>query len=104
MQRIAFKMKLHQGQVDEYKKRHDDIWPELVVLLSSVGIRDYSIFLDEETHILFAVLKMEEPALLDTLPQHAVMQKWWSFMGDIMDTNPDNSPLSKPLKELFHLT
>ena len=104
MQRIAFKMKLHQGQVDEYKKRHDDIWAELVVLLSSVGIRDYSIFLDEETHILFAVLKMEDPALLDTLPQHAVMQKWWSFMGDIMDTNPDNSPLSKPLKELFHLT
>lgn len=103
MQRIAFKMKLHQGQVDEYQKRHDEIWADLVVLLKSVGIVDYSIFLDEETHILFAVLKIEEPALLDTLPQHAVMQKWWAFMGDIMDANSDNSPVSKPLKEVFYL-
>ncbi len=103
MQRIAFKMKLHQGQVDEYQKRHDEIWADLVNLLKSVGIKDYSIFLDEETYILFAVLKIEEPALLDTLPQHAVMQKWWAFMGDIMDANPDNSPVSKPLKQVFYL-
>ncbi len=103
MQRIAFKMKLHQGQVEEYQKRHDEIWADLVVLLKSVGIEDYSIFLDEETHILFAVLKIENPALLDTLPQHAVMQKWWAFMGDIMEANPDNSPVSKPLKQVFHL-
>jgi L-rhamnose mutarotase len=103
MQRIAFKMKLHQGQVDEYQKRHDEIWADLVVLLKSVGIEDYSIFLDDETHILFAVLKIDNPALLDTLPQHAVMQKWWAFMGDIMDANPDNSPVSKPLKQVFYL-
>ena len=103
MQRIAFKMKLHQGQVEEYQKRHDEIWADLVVLLKSVGIEDYSIFLDEETHILFAVLKIENPALLDTLPQYAVMQKWWAFMGDIMEANPDNSPVSKPLKQVFHL-
>ncbi len=103
MQRIAFKMKLHQGQVDEYQKRHDEIWADLVVLLKNVGIEDYSIFLDEETHILFAVLKIDNPALLDTLPQHAIMQKWWAFMGDIMDANSDNSPVSKPLKEVFYL-
>ena len=103
MQRVAFKMQLHPGQVAEYKKRHDEIWVELVILLKSVGINDYSIFLDEETHSLFAILKIEDPELLDTLPVHAVMQRWWKYMGDIMDANPDNSPVVKPLKEVFHL-
>ena len=103
MKRVAFKMKLHEGKVAEYRLRHDEIWPDLVALLKSIGINDYSIFLDEETHILFAVLKIEDPALLDTLPQHAVMQRWWAFMGDIMDANPDNSPVVKPLNEVFHL-
>ena len=103
MQRIAFKMQLHRGQVAEYKKRHDEIWAELVELLKSIGINDYSIFLDEETYSLFAVLKIEKPELLDTLPAHEVMQRWWKFMGDIMDANPDNSPVVKPLTEVFYL-
>ena len=103
MQRIAFKMQLHRGQVAEYKKRHDEIWAELVALLKSIGINDYSIFLDEETYSLFAVLKIEKAELLDTLPAHAVMQRWWKFMGDIMDANPDNSPVVKPLTEVFYL-
>jgi L-rhamnose mutarotase len=103
MHRIAFKMQLHKGQAAEYKKRHDEIWAELVTLLQSIGIQDYSIFLDEETYILFAVLKMENPLLLDTLPAQAVMQRWWQYMGDIMDTNPDNSPVVKPLTPVFTL-
>jgi L-rhamnose mutarotase len=64
MKRVAFKMQLHQGHVAEYKKRHDEIWEDLILLLKSIGIEDYSIFLDEETHILFALLKIENPALL----------------------------------------
>jgi L-rhamnose mutarotase len=103
MKRVAFKMQLHQGQVAEYKKRHDEIWADLVLLLKSIGIEDYSIFLDEETHILFAILKIENPALLDTLPAHDVMQKWWQYMGDIMDSNADNSPVVKPLIDVFYL-
>jgi L-rhamnose mutarotase len=103
MKRVAFKMQLHQGQVAEYKKRHDEIWADLVTLLKSIGIEDYSIFLDEETHILFAILKIENPALLDTLPTHDVMQKWWQYMGDIMDANADNSPVVKPLIDVFYL-
>jgi L-rhamnose mutarotase len=103
MNRVAFKMQLHKGQVAEYKKRHDEIWADLVALLKSIGINDYSIFLDEETHILFAILKIEDPELLDTLPAHEVMQRWWKYMGDIMDANPDNSPVVKPLKEVFHM-
>lgn len=104
MQRVAFKMQLHRGQAVEYKKRHDEIWADLVALLKSIGINDYSIFLDEETYALFAILKIENPELLDTLPIHGVMQRWWAFMADIMDGNADNSPVVKPLVEVFHLS
>lgn len=103
MKRVAFKMQLHQGQAAEYKKRHDEIWADLVALLKSIGINDYSIFLDEETYSLFAILKIENPELTDTLPATEVMQRWWKYMGDIMDANADNSPVVKPLVEVFHL-
>lgn len=103
MKKIAFKMQLHQGKIEEYKRRHDEIWPELVDLLKSVGIEDYSIFLDEETLALIGVLKIEDSLKLEELPRHPVMQKWWAYMGDIMDANPDNSPVSISLKEIFYL-
>lgn len=103
MNRVAFKMKLFPGKTAEYKKRHDEIWPELVALLKQTGISDYSIFLDEETNSLFGVLKAEDPAKLDDLPSHAVMQKWWAYMDDIMESNPDNSPVSVPLLDVFYM-
>ena len=103
MQRVAFKMKLFAGQAEEYKKRHDGIWPELRILLKATGIEDYSIFLDEETNILFGVLKVVNEIKLDELPHHPVMKRWWSYMNDIMETNDDNSPISVRLKEVFYL-
>lgn len=103
MQRIAFTMKLFKGKEAEYKKRHDEIWPELKSLLKTTGINDYSIFLDEETNILFGVLSIEDPLKLDELPDHPVMKKWWSYMKDIMETNEDSSPISIRLNEVFYL-
>ena len=96
-------MKLLPGFREEYKKRHDAIWPELKELLSSVGIHDYSIFLDEETNSLFAYLTVSDKKNLDNLPEHPVLKKWWTFMKDIMETNPDHSPVSIPLKEMFFM-
>jgi len=101
--RNAFKMKLKKGFEAEYKKRHDEIWPELASLLTESGIQDYSIFLDEETLILFAVQKLSPDFDEAFLPNHPIVKKWWAYMGDIMETNPDNSPLSASLKEVFHL-
>jgi len=103
MNRVAFKMKLFKGNEEEYKKRHDTIWPELKTLLKDAGVADYSIFLDEDANILFGVLKIENPLKLDELPDHPVMKKWWNYMKDIMESNPDNSPVSVPLKEVFYL-
>jgi L-rhamnose mutarotase len=103
MVRRAFKMQLTQGFEEEYKKRHETLWPELQVLLKSSGIREYSIFLDKTTNSLFGVMHVEDPALLQSLPHHPVMKKWWAYMRDIMETNPDHSPVSIPLKEVFYL-
>ncbi len=103
MERVAFKMKLHAGCEAEYRKRHDAIWPELVALLKDTGIEEYSIFLDEETNILFGCLRIGDAARLDALPAQPVMQKWWDYMKDIMETNPDHSPVSIPLQEVFYL-
>lgn len=96
-------MQLHRGYEDEYKKRHSELWPELKALLKNSGVRDYAIYLDESTLTLFGVMEVEDPALLDKLPEHPVMKKWWAYMRDIMDTNPDNSPVSIPLQEVFYL-
>jgi L-rhamnose mutarotase len=103
MQRVAFKMKLFKGSEEEYKRRHDALWPELKTLLKEAGIKDYSIFLDEETNALFGYLTISDIAQLDELPKHPVMKKWWAYMKDIMETNEDNSPVNISLKEVFYL-
>lgn len=103
MKRRAFKMKLYEGQVDEYRRRHDEIWPELVTLLKETGIANYSIFLDEETLDLFGVMEISDEAKQLALPDHPVMQRWWHYMKDIMATNADASPVSIPLTEVFFL-
>jgi L-rhamnose mutarotase len=103
MRRNALKRKLKPGHKEEYKKRHDEIWPELEKVLSDAGIHDYSIFLDEETLTLFAVQKLEDDFDGSEVSSHPIVRKWWDFMADIMETNPDNSPVEKPLKEVFHM-
>ncbi len=103
METIAFKMQLLPGLEDEYKKRHDDIWPELKSLLKAAGIHDYFIFHDHSTNALFAVFKTDNLAAMDALPEQALMQKWWNYMADIMDTNPDASPVVTPLDKVFFM-
>lgn len=103
MQRVAFKIKLFKGCEAEYKKRHEVLWPDLKALLKQTGIKDYSIFLDEQTNDLFGYLIIDDATKLDELPKQPVMQKWWAYMKDIMETNDDNSPVNTPLKEVFYL-
>jgi len=103
MQRLAFKMKLKPGQKEAYMKRHNEIWPELKKLLKDSGISSYSIFLDEETDTLFAFQNVSGDGGSQDLANHPIVKRWWAFMGDIMETNPDNSPRSIPLLEVFYL-
>lgn len=101
--RVAFKMQLLPGFEEEYRERHDALWPELGKLLKENGISGYSIFLDSTTNALFGVLRVEDASALDRLPDNPVMKKWWAYMKDIMETNPDHSPVSIPLQEMFYL-
>lgn len=101
--RVAFKMNLNEGQKEEYKRRHDALWPELHQLLKEAGISEYSIFLDEETNILFAFQKVSGEGGSQDLGQTEIVQKWWKYMSDVMESNTDNSPVTKPLTELFYM-
>ena len=103
MKRLAFKMHLNEGQKTAYIKRHNEIWPELKLLLKESGVREYSIFLDEETNILFAFQKVTSEGSSQDLGQTEIVKKWWEFMADIMETNLDNSPVSTEMKEVFYL-
>lgn len=103
MEKIAFKMQLKPGHLDEYRRRHDDIWPDLVDALKAAGIRDYSIHHDPATNALFATLWREEGHRMDDLPSLPVMRRWWDAMAPLMETHPDGSPVSEPLETVFHL-
>lgn len=103
MKRVAFKMKLKEGFKEEYMKRHSEVWPEIVKLIKDSGISDYSIYLDEDTNILFGVQKVEGNTSSQDLGAIEIQQKWWDYMRDIMDTNPDNSPVTIYLDEVFHM-
>ena len=103
METIAFRMALNPGQKAEYERRHDEIWPELIVLLKDAGVSDYSIWLDEETSHLFGIMKRPENHRMESLPNEAVMRKWWDYMADIMAVEADNTPVQVPLTRVFHM-
>ena len=101
--RFGFKMKLYPGFKEEYRRRHREIWPELVELLKNEGISNYSIFLDEETNTLFAYQEQSGQSSSQDLGSTEIVKKWWKYMADIMETNPDNSPVTIPLEQVFYM-
>ena len=103
MERDAFKMKLKPGCVEEYKKRHDEIWPELAQAHTDAGISDYSIYFDEESLTLFAFRKLSADNAASEMKDLEIVRRWWDHMADLMEVHPDNMPVFKPLKEVFHM-
>lgn len=99
----GFNMKLYHGMEEEYRKRHNELWPEMIDMIHEYGGKNYSIFFDKETDILFGYIELEDEALWDKSAETAICRKWWDFMADIMDTNADNSPVSTDLDLVFHL-
>ena len=103
MIRKGFKMKLHPGMEQEYEHRHNLLWPEMKEMIHSYGGRNYSIFLDRETLVLYGYIELEDEAKWSESANTAICRKWWDFMADIMDVNPDNSPVAVDLHPVFHL-
>lgn len=104
MVRKGFKMHLYPGMEAEYEKRHNELWPEMKDMIREHGGRNYSIFLDKETDVLFGYLEVEDEERWSQSADTEINRKWWDYMADIMDTNPDNSPVSTDLVPVFHLS
>ena len=103
MEQIAFLMRLKAGHEQEYQKRHNEIWPELSTALTTVGIRDYSIFLNPANGDLFAVLRLLPDNRRETLPSLPIMRRWWDYMADLMEVDANNKPIERPLIRIFHM-
>ena len=103
MIRKAFRMAVNPGELAEYARRHAPIWQELQDVLREHGAHDYSIFLDETDGSLFGYVEVEDEARWNAIAETDVCRRWWKYMRDIMPTNPDNSPRSVELREVFHL-
>jgi len=103
MKRLGFVMQLLPGKVEEYKRRHDEIWHELVKELEAAGVRDYVIYLDPKNLTLYASQKMTKYHSADELPSKEIVKKWWVYMADLMETNNDNSPVIRELEEMFYM-
>ena len=99
----GFKMKLYDGMAKEYEKRHNELWDEMKEMIHRYGGKNYTIFLDEETNVLFGYIELEDEELWAKSAETEICKKWWAYMADIMETNPDNSPVSVDLKNVFHL-
>ncbi len=100
---LGFKMKLYEGMEEEYIKRHNELWPEMIDMLHEHGGKNYTIYLDRDTNILFASIEIEDEELWAKAADTAINRRWWDYMADIMETNPDNSPVSQPLVKVFHI-
>ena len=99
----GFKMKLYPGQEEEYERRHNLLWPEMKEMIHAYGGKNYTIFLDRETLTLFGYIELDDPELWAKSADTAINRKWWDYMADIMETNPDNSPVAIDLQNVFHL-
>lgn len=100
---LGFKMKLYPGYEEEYERRHTALWPEMKEMIREYGGSDYTIFLDEETGVLYAVITVKDEERWNESANTAICRKWWAYMADLMETNDDQSPVSIPLKKVFHL-
>ncbi len=103
METIAFRMKLKPGAEEAYKQRHDEIWPELIDVLHRAGVSDYTIFLDPDTSVLFAVLTRTDEHGMKDLPFDPVVQRWWAYIAPLMETNVDKSPATCDLRPVFYM-
>ena len=103
MIRKAFRMGLHPGMEQEYQRRHEELWPEMRDMIHEHGGHNYSIFLDQETNVLYGYIEIEDEAKWAASADTAICRKWWDYMAPLMDVTPDNSPVSRDLKPVFHL-
>ena len=96
-------MSVHPDRHEEYARRHNPIWQELQDTLVAHGVCHYSIYLDPETSELFAYAEIESEERWQAIARTEVCRRWWRHMREVMPSNPDDSPVARELREVFHL-
>lgn len=103
MQRIAFLMKIKPGTEAEYRRRHQQVWRELLADLKRAGCRNYSIYLHGTE--LFAYMEVDDfQRYLEIMAASQVSERWESQMSDILVRETESATGFPPvLEEVFHL-
>lgn len=103
MQRIAFVMRVRPGQEQEYRRRHREVWPDMLQALRDAGCANYSIFMRGRE--LFAYLEVDDfAAMRRSLAASEASQRWEEHMAGIMERGilPETG-FHEVLEEVFHL-
>ncbi|MCC7435176.1 MAG: L-rhamnose mutarotase [Methanoregulaceae archaeon] len=105
MRRVAFTLKVKPDLIDEYRRRHADVWPEMLDALRETGWKNYSIFLQPDGTLLFYVETPDFKAALAGMAEKDVNRRWQEemapFFENLCGEQADQSFL--PLEEVFHL-
>jgi L-rhamnose mutarotase len=96
-------MSVNPDQQEEYRRRHQPVWRELEETLLAHGVQTYSIYLDPATNDLFAYMELEDEDRWAAVAATDVCRRWWRHMRELMPSNPDDSPVSRELDEVFHI-
>ncbi len=100
MQRVGFLIRVKPEKMDEYKRHHQNVWPELLAELKAAGIRNYSLWL-HPSGLEFGYLECDDwQEVCQRLAQSEVHTRWQEFMADYLDTPTDTEKGGQPIETL----
>jgi L-rhamnose mutarotase len=106
MKRVGFLLKVKPDMIEEYRKHHEAVWPEMLDALRRTGWHNYSLFMREDG-LLFGYFEAEEnfQAALDGMAKEEINSKWQTFMQPYFEAMGGARPdeMMKELVEVFHL-
>jgi L-rhamnose mutarotase len=105
MERVCFLLKVKADRLEEYKRRHQAVWPEMLQALRETGWRNYSLFLREDGLLVGYFETPDLAAALDGMERREVNARWQAEMAPFFEglegSRPDEAFLR--LDEVFHL-
>ena len=104
MIRKSFRMTLKEGKLEEYIRKHDEVWPEITKALSDAGVTNYSIYYHEKDNTLIEYMELKDDHTFDKLEDLDILKKWNVYMKNLLVTKSeqDATPIVEELTEVFH--
>ena len=104
MQRICFVLKVRQECLDEYRRRHREVWPEMRAALSETGWHDYTLFLRADGLLVGYLMTERFSTALEGMKALEINARWQAEMAPLFETSgllADEQ--MEPLEEIFHV-